>query len=219
MENLLIGSANATAKAEFDARREQIASMNPDVYQALYGSQPTQQVVDADIYAAKSVGQVKSFSDLFKADDSIAVGLASLANAKPPSNEFFLLTHIAFLYAVAAGTSDANVAAAEYGLIPSAVRNGTVEITQNQRLILPEQSMERFAVADHYEAVADSNPAAGTAATYTMKGAGKIGVFKLSNPKWIIPDTQLKVNLKFAAALASNAAIKVVFFGAKNVRA
>jgi len=218
MENLLIGSKSATAKAEFDARKGQIADMNPDVYEALYGPNPTQQVVDSIIMAAKSVSEKASFSDLFKSDDSIAVGLASLANGKPPTDEFFLLTHIAFQYAVASGTLSANVAAADYGLIPAAVRNGTVEITQNKRVLLPEQVMERFYSAEHYEAVGDTNPAAGTPAVYTMKVTGNVGLVTLSNPKWIIPDRQLKIDMNFAATLAVNASLKVLLFGVKNVR-
>ncbi len=218
MENLLIGSKSATAKAEFDARREQIAQMSPDVYEALYGNKPTQQVVDAVIIAAKSVSQMLSFSDLFKSDDSIAVGLATLAQAKQPTDEFFLLTHIALQYAIAGGVTKADVAVADYGLIPAAVRNGNVAISQNQRAILPEQSMERFYTADHFEPVGDTNPAAGTPATYTLKGMGNIGIVTLSNPKWIIPDRQLKIDLNFATALPVNAAIKVLFFGVKNFR-
>ncbi len=214
----LIGSNFATAKAEFDARSQQIAEMNPDVYNALYGDNPTQQVLNANIVAAKLVGAVSSFSDLFKSDDSIATGLASLANGKPPTDEFFLLTHIAFQYALAANAADADVAKASYGIIPDAVRNGSVEITQNKRIIFVEQSMELFATADHYEAVGDTNPAAGTAATFTMKGIGGIGLFKLDNPKWIIPDRQLKVEMKFADALPALSAIKVLLFGVKNVR-
>lgn len=214
----LIGSNFATAKAEFDARSQQIAGMNPDVYEAIYGENPTQQVVDANILAAKSVGAVSSFSDLFKSDDSIATGLASLANGKPPTDEFFLLTHIAFLYALTASASNTDVAKASYGIIPDAVRNGSVEITQNKRVIFVEQAMEPFAVAEHYEAVGDTNPAAGTAATFTMKGVGRIGMIKLDNPKWIIPDRQLKVDLNFAVALPALSAIKILLFGVKNVR-
>ncbi len=213
----LVGNKAATAKAEFDARAGQLKQMAPEIYDAIY-NKGTHQVVDFVAVAAKSVSTASSFSDLFKSDDDIATGLASYANGKPPTDEYFLVTAIALLYAVAGGTSDSDVAQAEYGLIHNYMRNGTIKMSQENRVILPEMSMEPFYRADQYVATGDTNQTAGTAITYTMKGVGHIGVYRLQNPKWIVENRKIDVDMKFAAALPTNAAVKMLLFGAKNVR-
>jgi hypothetical protein len=212
------GTTLATAKIEWDARRNQIRDMYPEIYRALYGDVPSHQVVDATIMAAKLVGAVKSFNDLFKSDDQISVGLSSLSDARPPKDMLFLVTHIALLYAVAAGTTEQDVREADYNLIPTEMRNGTLEIMQNKRVIFQEQEMERFYKADQFAPVGDTNANAGTPITYTMKGVGNVGLVKLENPKFIVPQEELEANMKFAKALPNNAAVKIILFGVRNQR-
>jgi len=212
------GTTLATAKIEWDSRKNQISDMNSEIYRALYGSVPSQQVVDSTIMAAKSVGAVKSFSDLFKSDDQISIGLSSLSDARPPKDMLFLLTHIALLYAVAAGTTDSDVKEADYNLIPTEMRNGTLEITQNKRVIFSEQEMEQFYTAIQFVAVGDTNVGSGTPITYSMRGVGHVGLIKLENPKFIVPQEELETNMKFAKALPANAAVKIILFGVRNQR-
>jgi len=213
----LTGTTLATRKLEWDARSAQIQSMFPEIYQMLY-KESTMQVNDATIMAAKFVGASKTFVDLFKSDDDISIGLSSRSNGRPPKDELFLLTHVALLYAEAAGNTPDDVKAADFNLIPNEMRNGLIEITQNKRILMPEQEMDQFYIADHFVAVGDSNEPAGTPVKYDMQGVGHVGIVKLSNPKFIVPERSIEVNLKFAAALNPNAAVKIVLYGVKNVR-
>ncbi len=214
-----LGTKFEGRKLAFDARLPQLAKQEPDVEKiaaAMYGSNPTQQAVDAIIYAAKSVSEKTSFDDLFKSDDKISVGITSLSEGKPSAGEYFLATEIMLQYAVASGTSDSDVAKADFGLIHPFIRNGEIKIVQNNREILPAQSCEIFQVADHYQAVGDSNAAAGTPVNNVMMGVGHVGHYKLANPKWIYPDRKIDVSLKFAAQLPANAAVRILFIGVKN---
>jgi len=214
-----LGTTLETGKMAFDARLFQLAKQDSDVAKiaaALYGENPTQQAVDATIYAAKSVGAVKTFDDLFKSDDKISVGIASLSEGKPAAGDYFLATHIALQYAVAAGTTDADVKAANFGLISSLIRNGEIKMSQNNREILPSQSCEIFYAAKQVVVAGDNNVAAGTAIVNTFAGFGDIGLYKLENPKWIYPDRKLDVSLKFADALPANSAVRMIIYGVKN---
>lgn len=216
--NKSLGFGNA--KTEFDARAHALKSMDVEVYRALYSDPQlvTQQLSVASIYAAKSISERSSFDDLFKSDDDISVGLSSLSNGKPEASSYFLCTAIMLQYAVAAGTTDDNVKAARYGLISDIMRNGEIEILQNKRAIFEKQSMEVFHAADHYMPVGDTNAVAGTPVVYTLEGAGNVGLLVLDTPKWIEPERKLEVNLDFAGAAATNAAVRIIFLGAKNVR-
>ena len=215
----LLGTKFEGRKLAFDARLPQLAKQEPEVEKiamAMYGNNPTQQAVDAIIYAAKSVSEKTSFDDLFKSDDKISVGISSLSEGKPSAGEYFLATAIMLQYAVAGGTADADVAKADFGLIHAYMRNGEIKIVQNNREILPAQSCEIFQGADHYEAIGDTNAAAGTPVTNTMMGVGHVGLYELANPKWIYPDRKIDVSLKLAAQLPVNAAVRILFIGVKN---
>jgi hypothetical protein len=214
-----LGTKFEGRKLAFDARLPQLAKQEPDVEKiamAMYGSNPTQQAVDAIFYAAKSVSEKSSFDDLFKSDDKISVGLTSLSEGKPSAGEYFLTTGIMLQYAVAKGTSENDVAKANYGLIHPFIRNGEIKIVQNNREILPAQSCEIFHVADHYEAIGDTNAVAGNPVENMMMGVGHVGHYKLANPKWIFPDRKIDVSLKFTSQLPVNAAIRIIFIGVKN---
>jgi len=213
-----VGTELEGAKLAFDARREIIKGEAPDVYNAIYGDVPTMQVVDHAYVAAKVAGEVTAYYDLFKSDDNIATGLASLSEGKPPAKQFFIITHIMLQYAVAAGTTDAQVAAATYGIAPSALLNGNFKLEQGSRILIPELPCSIFSnPGNGYTAIGDTNVAAGTAITYTMVSPNA-GLYRLSNPKFIYPQEKLDLSLKFAAALASaNACVKVTVIGAANV--
>lgn len=204
--------AKLNAKAFLDAQQDWIRSQNDKLYEALYQTF-TKQVVDHAIYATKLVGQVTSFYELFKQSDTPYVGLTNLTNAKLNPDEYFALTAIQLQYAVAAGTSDAQVAAATYGVIPDAVKNGEFSLLCDKRVILDVMSSEVFHNAG--VAIGDTNASAATPVTYTMT---ECGIFELDAPKLLNPQEVIKMELKFAAALASaNSCLKVTLRGAKIV--
>lgn len=209
------------AKALFDLYAQTYPEIQASpVYAGLYpgpGGIPTQQVVDGSLYANKLVGQVSSFDDLFKTDDTLAVGLTNVANAQLPANTFFLLTAISLQYGVAAGTTTTNTKETTFGLVPAAIKNGEISISCNKRIVLEKMSCEVFERADHYVAEGDTNASAGTPVTYTMVGKGNVGYYELENPKWLNPQQTIQVALKFASALASaNSNVRIVLHGAMN---
>lgn len=204
----------------FDQWIQKHADVYPQINAALYGANPTQQVVDHILYAAKSVSGVSTFDDLVKTDDSLAVGLTNIAQAQLPANQFFMLTGISIQYAVAAGTTADNVKAADYkNILPAAIRNGETSIAVNKKPILDKILSEVFATAGEWKSTGDTNAAAGTAVTYTMGAGGVVGYYELDNPKMIEPQQLIEIKMKFAAAAASNAALRIQFHGATNVTA
>ncbi len=222
-----IGTKFASSKSEFEARSAQLRDISHAMYIAVFGirnpdgswkQRPTHGLFDTTILAAKSVSGMASFDDMFKSDDDEATGLASLANGKPAANEPTLVTEISLQYAVAAGTSKPDVAKASYGLIHDYMRNGRIEIAQEKRLIVTEQVMEPFHVADHYQNVGDTNAVAGTPIIYTSKGIGNVGRILLANPKWIEPEKKIDVDMKFADALPADSAIRILLHGVKPMR-
>jgi hypothetical protein len=219
--NNLIGTTGLTAKGEFDSRKEllpELAACGQDIYDGLYLN-GSQHLVDASIMAAKHVGQKSAYGDLFKSDDAISVGNATLSQGKQVAEELFLVTEIQLRFAIAAGSTPAQIAAAKYNIIHNLMRNGVIEISQDKRTILPEgTSMDIFHCADHYVASGDNNVAAGTKAVYEMEGFGNIGRIKLANSKFIVPDKKIDVDMEFAGALPENSAIRIDFYGCKNVR-
>lgn len=184
------------------------------IYQNIYVTR-SEQVVDATLYAAKTVGAVASFSDLFKRDDAILTGKTNVSQAKVDANTAFLCTAIAIQYSVAAGATDDNVRQATYGLLHNNMRNGELTVKAGNRPIVEQLSGEVFYSFDAATAIGDTNAAAGTAVTYTMVQPG-IGVYELENPKWIYPNDILSADFKFAGNLDANGAVKIILIGAKN---
>lgn len=178
------------------------------------------QVVDHVLYARKSVSGASSFDDMLKTDDTFSHGLTNISGAQLPVDTYFMCTAIGLRYAVAAGTTTSNVKEADYNNIaPLEVLNGEVSIAVDKKPILEKTSSIIFDAADHFVAVGDTNAAAGTAVTYTVKGVGNVGLHVLENPKMIVPQKLIEVKLKFAKALATNAALEIYFLGSWNVTA
>jgi hypothetical protein len=192
--------------------------LNNQIHNSFYNAifvNKTEQVVDAIFYAAKSVGAVSSFADIFKPDDAILIGKTNLSQAKMDANTVFLCTAIAIQHAAAGGTADSNVVGASYGLIPTYMRNGELSLKAGNRPIVDKLPMEVFHAYDSAIATGDTNAAAGTGVTYTMERLGS-GVYELENPKWIYPNELISADLRFAAALTANDAVKILLIGAKN---
>ncbi len=206
-----------TSKQLFDERSAVIKNSDEAVFNAIYGPNPTQQVIDKGYYAAKALPSgATSYDDMFASDDDISVisttKATNLSDGKTPNSEYMLIDEIT-LQAVA-GT---DVAAAVFGLITTQMRNGTIEITQDGRPILQECSMERFFNADHIVAIGDTNAAEGTAITYTqlIVGAGKI---VLDNPKTLYPNEKIDVRMKFGAGLSAATCVRIELSGSANAR-
>ena len=213
----IVGTKNATRKTEFDARLHQLDYIDPQIRRNIQNGDENASI--ATIAVAKSVSTRSSFDELFKTDDAITVGISSIPEAMPPKGEGFLCTHMQLQFAIADGVDKEDVTMADFGLIHNYMRNGNILITQNGSVVLAEQLMEQFYVADNYVAIGDTNPAAGTPATYTMKGIGNVGLIPLDTPKWIKQQERIEARLDFTAPLPLNSAIRLVLYGVKNVKA
>ena len=213
----VVGTKMATRKTEFDARLHQLDLINPQIARNIRNGVENASI--ATIAVAKSTSERSSYDELFKTDDAISVGISSIPDAMPPKGEGFLLTHIQLQFAIADGVDKDDVIAADYGLIHNLMRNGNILITQNGSVILAEQLMEQFYVADNFVAIGDTNPVAGTPANYTMQGVGNVGLISLDTPKWIKEQERLEARLDFTGVLPLNSAIRLVLIGIKNVKA
>ena len=204
-------------KREYESRLSDISQASPDVSREL--TEGKQQLTPANYYATKLVGSVSSFHDMFKSDDDISVGQTNVSNGKPQAGDHFLLCAVMVQYGLAAGVTAGDTKATAFGLIPTNMRNGEIEISQNKRVIMEKQLMEIFYTADHVESTGDTNSAAGTPIAATMTGFGNVGYYELPTPKWIDPERKLDVSLEFASAMQSaNANVRIILLGVKNTK-
>lgn len=205
-------------KREFESRQEQVRAFSKDVYGEIFIAK-TQQLTLASHYSAKNVGAVTSYKDFFKADDSVAIGLANLSQGKPAVGEYFLLCGVSIQFGEASAATVAATKALAFGLIDTNMRNGEVEISQNKRTLVERMSMEAFFTADSIQAVGDTNAAAVTPITYTMTPYGNVGFIELATPKWITPQEKIEIEMDFSVVMSSaNDNVKVILWGIKNVK-
>jgi hypothetical protein len=213
---------HATGSAIFQEKWHRLAAMNPQLYYQLGldesrpNAKPLMQFTDGSIVAAKGgLSALSTYEDLVALDDAIrrpgadTLKLTDLNEGKLPKDEFFLVETIQVLFtAGVTGSGAAVIGNASWGLIPDIFRNGTFELTQKGRVIVPEISMEVF-----YNPVQIAVNTSTYAATYIGNG-----VFKLDNAKVLYPEEKIDINLRFGAALTANDAIKVVLGGVKTYR-
>jgi len=206
-------------KREFDYRNQagMVKELSPRVQQAIYGGQgiaPTQQLQVTGYYSAKKVGAVDVFNDLFSPSDvqtiKSATYLTNLNGGKLEADKLFLLTHIQLLFGNA---SDIN--ATTFGLLNDAMLGGHFGIKQADRVIVNKYTpMRIFDTAEFAIQSGNGNEAAATALTITNKvvGAGLIEVA----PKFILPQSLIEVEMKFAKALSANDNVMIFLWGVQN---
>lgn len=201
-------------KKEFDFRAQQVKNLAPKIWDDIYGANPTQQVQLASYYAAKQVGAVSVYNDLFSQSDVVTTlstsYLTNLNGGKLEAGKLFLLTHIQLLWGNAA-----NINETVFGRLPESMLNGIFGIKQSDRVIVNKYtSMRMFDTAELAIQTANTNAAAGTAiaATNQFVGAGLVEV----TPKFLVPQQLIEVEMKFAKALSSNDNVMIHFFGVQN---
>lgn len=166
------------------------------------------QVCDMEYYSVVALGaSATSISNLFAQDGSKDVGLRNVSNQKIDADTYFLCRGIELLYGVDASTGE--VATFTTLLMPAALFNGEIEISQNGRKILPAQSMHCFWTGIQTSMV-DT--------THFHTQARTIHV--LDNPKWIMPQQEIKGTMEWGGAApgAANSYLKIRLLGAANFR-
>jgi hypothetical protein len=215
----IVATKEATKTAVFEEiAMEQIATKQPQVVTELfYSEKPKLQLCDATIVSAKGalLTATKFYEDLFASDDDInrpgthSTKITDLNEGKIQKDEFFMLYAIQLQHASDVDGSSVKIGEAKWNLISAAMRNGTIEVTQNGRVIVPEMSMEVFYTPQLVAATAET--------THLVWGNG---IFELDEPKVLNPNEKVDVKMRFGYTLTAGDAnaIRMVMRGIKNFR-
>ena len=130
---------------------------------------------------------------MFNADTKKA-GDTNINARKLEDNNFFLLTSIILQSATAA-----NLATANFGLPAAQILNGEFSLKNGDKIIVPPTSARVF--------------------NTTGNDGATIGEWKLDNPKFLAPLTEIIPELKLPADVPANTAVKIVLVGAGVERA
>lgn len=180
-----------TSRGQFELRK---SGLPKDVQTGL--AKGTIQPVDAAIYAIKSITD-KSSIELFEASDDKKAGKTNLNRAQLDNGKYFLATEVVLEFAKGADAADNDPALFEFGqsALPAQILNGTFEMKQGSRVIIPEVSCGVFDDTDT------------TQRAYS---------YKLANPKFLVPAIDITPELKMVKALGddvSNPAVKITVLG------
>jgi len=146
------------------------------------------QLADASLYVVKPAGGVSSVR-MFKNDDTKNPGVANVSKAQLEKDQWFLLTHIRVTSGVSADPLDA-----AFGIIPKEIANGDFELKSNGKYLMPkDSSMNIFDTTNK---------------TDTLRG-----IYKLSNPKWIEPGTDIVLDIHFSEVSIADTALKAELIG------
>jgi len=165
---------------------QRIHLLRPEIQAALRRGQ--MQVVDREYYTARRIDTATT-AELMLNSDVAVPGLANLNNRKLEVNHDFLLTGIMLQTAVSA-----DVLAANFGVPVRNILNGEFELEVGSTVIIPRSSCEMF--------------------NTTGRADGRIGYYRLENPKFIAPQSEIKPKIFSAGANVANTCVKIVLIGA-----
>ncbi|HWY11796.1 MAG TPA: hypothetical protein VN026_10750 [Bacteroidia bacterium] len=146
------------------------------------------QLADTRFYVIKDVA-TKTFIDMILGTDQKNVGLGNLANAKLEKDNWFILSALRLLYAESAG----GMFVADFTHISPVIRNGEFEFEAGNKKLVGLISNDVFDTIGRTDV--------------------PTGYYKFESVKVIEPQVEIKMPIKFAAAAAANAFLKVVFIG------
>lgn len=147
------------------------------------------QFSDTRFYFVKAAGGATSVR-MIETSDTKAAGTTNVDRGKLDKDNYFLLTGLILLSGV-----NADPKAASYGTIATAIANGDFEFkAAGNKYLLPKDTSTQ---------VFDTN----------NRTDIENGLFKLDNPKWIEPQTEINFDIRFASAAAANTNLKLVLVG------
>jgi hypothetical protein len=193
-----------TSREQFMARLNQVDSRLAE--QLLAGKL---QLVDRAISVTKSVSAAQNVK-MIKTSDTKTTGVNMLHNGRLNKDEIFLLSEIRILGGIGSGTTEnvATISAVEFGQIEKIIRGGHFEMKVNNKIIIPETSLEVF--ANNYFAV---NATTDQSSAYAYNSAEKFGTFVLDNPKLLYSQLDIELFLDWGVAATSNGFLKVILKG------
>ncbi len=147
------------------------------------------QLSDAIIYTTKPFGGVAGQQRVFTDADVKAPGVGNLNKGQLEKDQWFLVTHIRFTSGV-----DPDPLNAAYGVIPKEIANGDFEFKANSKYLMPKDTSSN---------IFDT----------TNESKDLQGMVKLSNPKWMEPQTSIEFNFRPSKATVANTNVKIELIG------
>ncbi len=184
-----------TAKAEFEKR----ISMLPEHIKKDLAS-GTLQIVDQELYAVRAIGGQQQVEILQNADDK-EVGRTNVNARKLEKDAPFLCTALVVTSGIGAtgDNSIGDIGATGFSRMPYALMNGEFSLEVGKKSLISDMAMEVFN-------------------TRNMSNVRE-GYYKLENPKWIEPQTEIIFEVKTPVAADPKTYIKVQFVGATVAKA
>ncbi|MFH0895399.1 MAG: hypothetical protein V2A54_13265 [Bacteroidota bacterium] len=172
------------SRGEFEKRLHWLPK---DIQQGL--SNKTLQAVDAAYYVTKKISQTKVIK-MLKDDDNKVVGLSNISSGKLEKGNIMLLAGIILLAGVSAPSAEAFTV--NYDLLPDYIRNGEFEFKANGTTLIPSTSCEVF---------------------NTTNMTTRKGLFMLDNPKVILDQQPMELNIEWGSISVENLFMKVILVG------
>jgi len=183
-QTVAASTGTTNSRGEFEKRLHWLPK---EIQQGLAGK--TLQAVDAAFYTTKSIALSKIVK-MMKDDDNKVVGQCNISSAKLEKGNIMLLSGIILLAGIADGTRTA--AEVNFDIIPEILRNGEFEFKANGTTLIPSTSCEVF----------------NTANMNIRKG-----LFQMDNPKVILDQQAMELNIEWGANAPANMYMKAILIG------
>jgi len=183
-QTVAASGGTTNSRGEFEKRLHWLPK---EIQQGLAGK--TLQAVDAAFYTTKSIASSKIVK-MMKDDDNKVVGQCNISSAKLEKGNIMLLSGIILLAGLADGTRTA--AEVNYDILPEVIRNGEFEFKANGTTLIPSTSCEVF---------------------NTVNMNIRKGLFQMDNPKVILDQQAMELNIEWGANAPANMYMKAILIG------
>ncbi|MBI4946682.1 MAG: hypothetical protein HY840_09805 [Bacteroidetes bacterium] len=178
------GGGTPNSRGEFEKRLHWLPK---EIQQGL--ANKTLQAVDAAYYTTKNISICKIIK-MLKDDDNKVIGQGNISSAKLEKGNIMLLSGIILLAGVAAPGQ--NASQVNYDILPDYIRNGEFEFKANGTTLVPSTSCEVF---------------------NTTNMNVRKGLFTMDNPKVILDQQAMELNIEWGANSVDNFYMKTILVG------
>jgi hypothetical protein len=152
-------------------------------------------LADAIVYSIKQI--TSKTTKMFETQDTKAIGITNLSNAKLPKNQALLVSGITLLAGTSTDTTKDKIMATDYRGLENypAICTGEINLKSNKKQILPETSCYIFKTANFHGV--------------------QQGYYKLANPRLIMDDVLIELTLELGTmdSLPANAFVFAALHG------
>lgn len=177
-------SGASNSRSEFEKRLHWLPK---EIQQGL--ANKTLQAVDAAYYTTKNIAEAKIIK-ILRDDDNKIVGQCNISSAKLEKGNIMLLAGIILLAGVAAAGQ--TISQVNFDIIPEYIRDGEFEFKANGTTLIPSTSCEVF---------------------NTTNMNIRKGLFMMDNPKVILDQQAMELNVEWGANAVDNLFIKAILIG------